>query len=230
MTLPLLYVVRTGPPESPRRQSPVWSSRYRAFVMTSGPMPVCWSRLQRHGPLDASYQVKGEAMDDFEGFVRARGDALLRYAYLLTGDHGRSQDLVQTALAKAYRRWGRVSRSDDPEAYVKRIISNARIDFLRRRSAHEHPTATFAEHGEQDVTGRVGDRDELRQALAGLTRRARTVVVMRYYLDWDDQRIADALDISPITVRTTSMRALESLRNQMITTDGGPVGNQRRAL
>ena len=41
----------------------------------------------------------------FEEFVAARGATLLRTAFLLTGDHGRAEDLVQTALGKAWPRW-----------------------------------------------------------------------------------------------------------------------------
>lgn len=63
-----------------------------------------------------------ELEDRFQEFVRARWSHLVRTAYLLTGDPHHAEDLTQTALAKAYRSWRRVTRSDDPEAYVRRML------------------------------------------------------------------------------------------------------------
>ena len=60
--------------------------------------------------------------EEFEEFVAARGQALQRVAYLLTGDWGLAEDLLQTALARAYPRWSRIER-DNPEAYVRKIMS-----------------------------------------------------------------------------------------------------------
>ena len=69
---------------------------------------------------------------EFEEYVAARGPALERYAYVLTGDVQRSQDLVQTALVKAYRRWRWVVRAGHPDAYVRRIVTTSYLDWRRR--------------------------------------------------------------------------------------------------
>ena len=55
-----------------------------------------------------------EDAEDFRQFMAARSAALLRTAYLLTGDRGHAEDLVQSALTKAYRHWGKVRRSGSP--------------------------------------------------------------------------------------------------------------------
>ena len=72
---------------------------------------------------------------EFEEYVAARGAALERYAFVLTSDAQRSQDLVQTALVKAYRRWRRVVRADHPDAYVRRILTTSYLDWRRLRSS-----------------------------------------------------------------------------------------------
>ncbi len=76
---------------------------------------------------------------DFDEYVAARGQALLRFGYVLSGDAHLAEDLVQTALLKAHRHWRRVTAADQPEAYLRRMIVNSFLDHRRRRSAHEVP-------------------------------------------------------------------------------------------
>jgi DNA-directed RNA polymerase specialized sigma24 family protein len=91
--------------------------------------------------------MQAELEDRFQEFVRARWSRLVRTAYLLTGDAHHAEDLTQTALAKAYRSWRRVARSDNPEAYVRRMLVSCNSDrFLphsRLRSSGRYP-----HHGE----------------------------------------------------------------------------------
>jgi DNA-directed RNA polymerase specialized sigma24 family protein len=77
---------------------------------------------------------------DFELWVTEKADALLRFAYVLTGDKSLAEDAVQDALTTACARWSRVSRADDPEAYVKRMVVNAHISWWRRFRRREAPT------------------------------------------------------------------------------------------
>ncbi|WP_242530437.1 sigma factor [Nocardioides aromaticivorans] len=72
-----------------------------------------------------------DARADFDAFVGARSSALLRTAYLLTRDHALAEDLLQTALTKAWFAWRRVD--GDPEAYVRRILVNTYATWWRRR-------------------------------------------------------------------------------------------------
>ena len=73
----------------------------------------------------------------FDEFVVARSQALVRSAYLLTQDEGLAEDLVQTALTKAWFAWRRI---DDPEAYVRRIMATTAASWWRRRWVRENPT------------------------------------------------------------------------------------------
>lgn len=64
----------------------------------------------------------GKAPDGFAEFVAARSGGLLRCAWLLTGDPGKAEDLLQTVLAKAWRRWPSITASGAPEAYLRRAL------------------------------------------------------------------------------------------------------------
>jgi len=80
----------------------------------------------------------------FSEFVAARSRHLLQAAYLLTGDRHRAEDLLQTALTRAYLRWDRIE-TDDPEGYVRRTLTNAHIDWWRRKPWREEPTEVLPE-------------------------------------------------------------------------------------
>ena len=150
----------------------------------------------------------------FDDYVGQRGQSLLRLAHVLTSDAHLAEDLTQTALADAYRHWRKVAAADDPHAYVRRILVNAHLSFHRRRSSTERPTLMS-----DAATGTAGDhadsvaaRDHMRRLLGTLQPRARTVLVLRYYADLDDQAIADLMGVAASTVRATATRALAALR------------------
>lgn len=152
----------------------------------------------------------------FEAFVAARGAALVRFAVLLTGDNHRAEDLVQEALAKAYLRWGRIRRVDDPEVYVRRLVLNGSRSWWRRKANREVPVDRAPDAAAPgDLSGESAARDELWRLVAGLPLKQRAVVVLRYYEDLDDATIAQVLECSQTTVRTHAMRALTNLRGRI---------------
>ena len=127
----------------------------------------------------------------FDEFVAARSAALSRTAYLLTGDHHLAQDLVQAALVQAVRHWRRIHTS--PEAYVRRAMYHQNISWWRRRKIAESPLESY------DGAVPPPDTDlrlTLDQALARLTPKQRTVLVLRFYEDLTeaDGACARALD------------------------------------
>ncbi|ACZ89409.1 SigE family RNA polymerase sigma factor [Streptosporangium roseum] len=147
---------------------------------------------------------------DFERYVEQRSARLLRTAYLLCRDWGTAEDLLQTALAKAWSVWRRVG--DDPDPYVYRILTNTHASWWRRRWRAEVPTGVLPDVAGEDMTGEIGTREAVRQALAGLPDRQRAVIVLRYFADLPDPRIAEILGCSVATVRSQASRALAKLR------------------
>jgi RNA polymerase sigma-70 factor (sigma-E family) len=145
----------------------------------------------------------------FDEFVATRSQALLRTAYLLTGEHALAEDLLQTALAKCWFAWGRID--GPPEPYVRRVITTTYATWWRRKWKAERPTGELPELVAEAGTS-VEDRDALWRALATLPRRQRAVVVLRYYEDMSEAETAAALGISKGTVKSQASKALAALR------------------
>ncbi|MEV4105683.1 SigE family RNA polymerase sigma factor [Nonomuraea sp. NPDC049649] len=143
----------------------------------------------------------------FDEFVRARGDALLRYGYVLTGNSEDAADLVQEALARLGDAWSRVRKKDSPEGYVRTTMVRLHINAWRRRH-REDLVAAVPERGAFDTY----DDADLWAELGRLPRRMRAVLVLRYYEDLPDSEIAEILGISRGTVRSQAARALDKLR------------------
>jgi RNA polymerase sigma-70 factor (sigma-E family) len=156
-------------------------------------------------------------VDRYHGFrewVAAREAALLRSAYLLTGDRHLAEDLVQTTLAKAAGRWPALVRDGNPEAYVRKAMYHQAISWWRsRRSRLERPTSNPPEvRPNEDFTGTTLRRLALRRALARLAPRQRAVLVLRYYEDRSEIETAEMLGCSVGTVKSQAHRALARLR------------------
>lgn len=151
---------------------------------------------------------------DFAQFVEAREGALRRSAWLLTGDWGLAEDLVQTALARSWPRWERINRRDDPEVYVRRVMVNTWVTWSRRRWRGEKASAAVPEvPAAGDVAGEVAMRIALRDALKTLTSRQRAVLVLRVYDDLPEAQVARILGCSAGTVKSAMSRALARLRD-----------------
>ncbi|MFD6609085.1 SigE family RNA polymerase sigma factor [Micromonospora chalcea] len=150
----------------------------------------------------------------FEGFVSEHGQSLLRLAFVLSGNRQLAEDLTQSALVDAYRHWSKVVAARSPEAYVRRMLINAHLSWRRRRWTSERPAelGDAAADEMRDPSDAVVERENLRTLLAGLAPRARTVLVLRYYLDLDDAAIAEAMGVTESAVRATASRALARLR------------------
>jgi RNA polymerase sigma-70 factor (sigma-E family) len=151
----------------------------------------------------------------FEEFVQGSSPRLFRTALLLTGhDRAAAEDLLQLALERAYRRWARICRSEDPERYVRRILANASKDRWRRAARRpERPLQPGdGPPAADDHAVAVVDRDYVLRALAGLPPRQRAVLVLRYFSDLSAAEIADELGCSAGTVKSQLSRGLARLR------------------
>lgn len=151
---------------------------------------------------------------DFSAYMQARQPGLLRTAYLLTGDRHTAEDLVQSAFAKLYLSWEKVQQRDSIDGYVRRILINENNSLWRRAwKKREHTTEVLPETAHVDAHDDGLGRD-LWDAVQTLPRKARAVVVLRYYEELSEAETADALGISVGTVKSQASRALATLRER----------------
>lgn len=156
--------------------------------------------------------MAGSRDEHFQDFVAARSAALLRLAFLLTGDRHDAEDVLQVALLRAYMRWESIT--GDPEGYVRRVLVTVSIDEWRR-SHRRRETVVEAVPERPDpalASGEVEGRLRLRAALRVLPARQRAAVVLRYWLGLGVAESASLLGCSDGTVRSQSARGLEKLR------------------
>lgn len=148
----------------------------------------------------------------FDNFVRQRGRALWRAAFLLTGDSHKAEDLVQTVLAKTYPHY----RGDDGafEGYVRTALYRTYVSWWRRRWKGEVPSEELPESPEMGEASRSARLDLLR-AMAELPKVQRAVLVLRYFEDCTVAEVAERLGMSEGTVKSHSFRAREALRQSV---------------
>jgi RNA polymerase sigma-70 factor, ECF subfamily len=147
---------------------------------------------------------------EFEAFVAGRSTALLRTAYLLTGDPARAEELLRASLAKTYLAWKRIKDLGAVETYVRRDLVRGLILPWHRwrdrgRAAPDHPLAP------DDDSDGATDRAAVWRLLAALPATQRTALVLRYSADLSETEIAHDLQSTARLVRRYVSRGLETL-------------------
>ena len=157
---------------------------------------------------------------EFEEFVRGRSTALLRTAYLLTGNRSAAEDLLQGVLERVCRRWPSIS--DSPDGYVRRALANAATNRWRRKAPVEIALTRVHDRAGDDQPAIVDLRDQLARGLMTLPVRQRAILVLRYFDDLSEAQTADALGCSVGTVKSQTSRGLARLR-QLVTDEDSPL-------
>ena len=155
--------------------------------------------------------VKGDEAS-FTAWASARQHALMRTAFLLTGDWQRAEDLLQDALTKVALRWSRLV-DGQPEAYARTILVRDNVSWWRRRGREivvEAPPEPPASHD----TVASERRMLVTEALNHLTAKQRAILVLRFYEDLSVPQTAHTLGISEGTVKSQTYAALARLRQQ----------------
>ncbi len=128
---------------------------------------------------------------------------LCRLAFLLTGDHGRAEEIVMEAFVRSLTTWRTVR---EPAAYVRRAVVN--LCSNRRRRAFLERRWAF---GREQITEPAAPVDHIWSAVRRLPPRQRAAVVLRYWDDESEAAIADALGCSVGTVKSQLAKARNSL-------------------
>jgi RNA polymerase sigma-70 factor (sigma-E family) len=158
-----------------------------------------------------------ERDDLVKDLYQAHALALTRVAKLLLGDQASAEDVVHDAFLNLYRAAPRLSERDQILPYLRTCVINGSRSALRSRrrallrKLHHEPPASSAESAA--MTGE--DRRAVLAAIGKLPRRAREVIVLRYYLDLTDQEIAAVLKVSRGTVSSTASRGLAAIAREL---------------
>jgi RNA polymerase sigma-70 factor (sigma-E family) len=148
---------------------------------------------------------------DFDDWVAARGPALLRLAYVLTGNRADAEDAVQDALSRALPRWETIRTTGNPDAYVRRMVVNAHTSWWRKFRKRESPLADVVPAPSvDDVVS--DDRDAVWRACLALPDAQRVAVVLRYYEQLEYAEIAALTGVAEGSVRSRVSRGLAALR------------------
>jgi RNA polymerase sigma-70 factor (sigma-E family) len=159
-----------------------------------------------------------DAASQIAALYREQALRLTRAALLLVGDLATAEDIVQEAFCGLYGGWWRLRDTAKAGAYVRAAVLNGCCrSVLRDRSRarrllppHDPPVWS------PEAAAIAGEeRREALEAVASLPRRAREVLVLRYYLGLADQEIAAALGVSRGTVSSTASRALAVLAREL---------------
>ncbi|GGY02108.1 SigE family RNA polymerase sigma factor [Streptomyces djakartensis] len=168
-----------------------------------------------------SLSQTADAEAAFTAYVQERRASLYATAYHLTGDRFEAEDLLQSALFSTYKAWDRISDKAAVGGYLRRTMTNLHISAWRRRKLNEYPTEELPETpGDTDAMRGTELRAVLWQALARLPELQRTMLVLRYYEGRTDPEIAEILDISVGTVKSSIWRSLRRLREDEVLSFG----------
>lgn len=152
---------------------------------------------------------------DFVEFATARSRALQRAAYLMVGDPGLAQDLVQEALTKTYLAWPRLRDAGNAEAYTRKAITSTAISWFRRKAWTERPAAELPESGRPSHETTVAESSWLWAAMLELPVRQRAAIVLRYYEDLTEAQTAEAMGCAVGTVKSQVSAGLTKLRERL---------------
>jgi RNA polymerase sigma-70 factor (sigma-E family) len=194
------------------RDRPGWVSQDGETVRDTGPEASAVIG-PAPGPEVTSPAGRPSQPAEFAEYVAARLPSLLRFGYALTGNPHDANDLVQDALERVGVRWASIGRDgQNPDAYVRRVMVNARTSRWRRRRSE----TLVAEVPDTGVRTRDRFDDEpLWQALRELPPRQRAVIVLRYYENLSEAEIAATMGISTGTVKSQAARAMTALRQRL---------------
>lgn len=149
--------------------------------------------------------------DEFAEYMRARWRPMLRAAVLLGCGQPEAEDLVQVTFTRCYVKWDKVTRADNRDAYVSRMLLNEFRTSRRRRWWQERPTAEVLDAVVEDMATAHADSHAMDRALGRLSQPLREAVVLRHYTQLSERETAEALGIAPGTVKSRLSRALAQL-------------------
>lgn len=146
----------------------------------------------------------------FEDFYRTRRDHLARALAITLRSDELGNEAADEAMTRAFQRWRMVSEYGNPVGWLYRVGLNWALS-RKRRMNREVPVA-LPERGAEDP---VGLAPEVEAALSEIPVEQRAVLVLRFYFDWDIERVAESLQIPAGTVKSRQRRGLDAVERRL---------------
>ncbi len=164
--------------------------------------------LSGHGGLSAD-------PEGFDDLVAVEHKGLIAAATMIVGDPRRSEEIVQNAFERTWKRWPEVSKLDRPGAWVRRVVINEAISVTRRRGSERKALRRLMSRrrDHQSAPGSEPDRDGLWEAVGGLPENQAKVVALHYGADQSIEGIASEMELSSSAVKALLYRARTTLRS-----------------
>jgi RNA polymerase sigma-70 factor (ECF subfamily) len=147
---------------------------------------------------------------DFDSFYRACWSDVYRPLAVTLHDPDLAREAVDEAMIRAYRRWRTVRGYRNPAGWVYRVAFNWAVSHLRKTDREVYGDAPV-----DDVESDTAPAVDLYDALRRIDLKHRSVVVLRYLLDWPEDEIAESLGIPRGTVKSRLNRAMSKLRKEL---------------
>ena len=153
--------------------------------------------------------------ESFEEFYRREYSNMLKLAYALSGNRWAAEEIVQDGFIAAHRKWNQISSYDRPGAWVRGVVSNLAVSFIRRRLIEAKALLKMAT-ARHDPLPPLPDRDEqVWKAVRSLPRQQARAVALHYILDLPLSEIAVTLDCAESTVKAHLYRARNTLAERL---------------
>ena len=149
------------------------------------------------------------AISEFDDFYRTHRAHAVRWATALVGSPEIGEEIAQDALHAVGRK---LPTLDNPAGYLRRTVVNRAASWHRWHIRERHRVARVTAG---QATTYTAATNEMLDALAVLPYKQRAAVSLRYWADWTDDQIADALDCSPSSVRVLLHRGLAALKKEI---------------
>ena len=155
----------------------------------------------------------GEA--EFDEFYRASARKVIHLVYASTGDLTLAQDCTQEAFSRAWQQWSKVSRCDDPLAWVRTVARRLAISAWRKKTNQDR---AYVRHGiHASASGPSEDRVVVMTALRTLSAPVREAVTLHYIADLSIDRIARETQTPAGTIKARLHRGRAQLAQTLRT-------------
>ena len=147
----------------------------------------------------------------FEDFFAANFNQLQAIAFALTGRRVLAEELAQEAMIAVYKRWGEVSKYDDPAGFARRVVSNKAVSTFRRLTAEARALNRVRSRAAPPAPEISATDAALWQAVRSLPRRQALAITLKYVADLDAAAIGIALGCAESTARVLLHRGRQRL-------------------